>query len=75
MPHISISMYTGRDEKTKQEIADKMAEALSEIMNMEKKNISVSIREIAKENWKAEVYDRIIEENNREVYKKPGYEM
>lgn len=75
MPHITIQMYTGRDEKTKQEIAEKMAEALSDAMNMEKKNISVSIQEIAKENWKAEVYDNVMDENNREVYKKPGYTM
>lgn len=75
MPHITIQMYTGRDEKTKKEIAGKMAEALSNAMNMEKKNISVSIQEIEKENWKAEVYDKVVDENNQEVLIKPGYEM
>lgn len=75
MPHITIQMYTGRDEKTKKEIAGKMAEALSNAMNMEKKNISVSIQEIEKENWKTEVYDKVVDENNQEVLIKPGYEM
>lgn len=75
MPHITIQMYTGRDEKTKKEIAGKMAEALSSAMNMEKKNISVSIQEIEKEKWKAEVYDKVVDENNEEVLIKPGYQM
>ena len=52
-----------------------MAEALSSAMNMEKKNISVSIQEIEKENWKAEVYDKVVDENNEEVLIKPGYQM
>lgn len=75
MPHITIEMYPGRDHETKEQIAETMAEALSKAMNLDKNVVSVSIKEIPKENWKTEVYDNAIDDSNKEVFIKPGYSM
>jgi 4-oxalocrotonate tautomerase len=75
MPHITVELYTGRDEQTKMKIAHALSKALGEELNMSEKMISVAIKDIPKENWKAEVYDRIVDPNNQEVLIKPRYDM
>lgn len=59
MPHIDIKMYPGRSEEMKNDIADGVADFLSEKMSMEKRYFSVSIEEVKKENWKEAVVDNI----------------
>lgn len=75
MPHITVEMYAGRDEQTKRKIAHALSKALSDELNMSEEVISVAIKDIQKENWKSEVYDRIVDPNNLEVLIKPHYEM
>lgn len=70
MPHISIKMYPGRDEKTKKELAEKTQAFFAETMGMEGKYFSVSVEEIKKENWEEEVIEAIDEE---ELYIKANF--
>jgi phenylpyruvate tautomerase PptA (4-oxalocrotonate tautomerase family) len=63
MPHIHIQMYPGRDQKTKEIIAQKMQAALAEEMQADKKYFSVSIEDVAPENWQSQVEDNIKEKN------------
>jgi 4-oxalocrotonate tautomerase len=70
MPHISIKMYPGRDEKTKKALAEKTQAFFVETMGMEGKYFSVSVEEIEKENWQEEVVEAIDE---KELYIKANF--
>lgn len=73
MPHITIEMYKGRDEQTKREIAERTASYMCEQMGMKTGSVSVSIKEIDKDDWKEKVYDRVIADEDTYVF--PGYKM
>ena len=51
MPHVNISMYSGRDDSTKKDIARKIQAFLSKELGMEDKYVSVSIEDVLPENW------------------------
>lgn len=59
MPHIAIQMYPGRDQKTKEKIAEKMQAVLAEEMQADKKYFSVSIQDVEAKDWKAKVDEKI----------------
>ena len=73
MPHITIQMYPGRDEDTKKHLADAIIEAASKELNRGKEHFSVSIVDVAQEDWKESVYDKVISDKNTII--KPGYKM
>lgn len=75
MPHITVEMYPGRDEKIKLEIAEAVADTIANKLSMDKSVVSVSIKEVEKEKWKSQVYDRVLKDENKELYIKPGYKM
>ena len=52
MPHIAVSMYPGRDRDTKEALAKKLEELVSQELNVDKKYVSVSIEDVAKDHWK-----------------------
>lgn len=70
MPHISVKMYPGRTEETKKALAEKLTDFMSREMGMEKKYFSVSVEEIAKEDWQKEVVDKVRED---ELYVKANF--
>ena len=63
MPHVAIQMYPGRDQVTKAKIAKKMQAILAEQMGADKKYFSVSIEDVASEDWKIMVEDKIDPDN------------
>ncbi len=63
MPHISIKMYPGRSKELKENLSKKMLEFISKEMDLDEKFFSISIEDVEQENWKAEVKDKIKEED------------
>lgn len=51
MPHIAIAMIPGRDEATKQRLAERMRSALIDELGVPENWVPVSLHEIARENW------------------------
>ena len=51
MPHIAIAMIPGRDEATKQRLAERMKSALIDELGVPENWVSVSLHEIARESW------------------------
>ncbi len=51
MPHIAITMYPGRNEEIKQNLANNVAECVEKSLNVDPKFVSVTIEEIAPEKW------------------------
>ncbi|MCR5046200.1 MAG: tautomerase family protein [Treponema sp.] len=73
MPHITIQMYPGRDEETKKRLAAAVLEAASNSLAREKEHFSVSVVDVPQDQWKAAVYDKVLQDSNTII--KPGYTM
>ncbi|MBP5577359.1 MAG: tautomerase family protein [Treponema sp.] len=75
MPHITVQMYPGRDDKLKKEVADAVAQAASKALGREIEHFSVSIEDVPQDEWKERVYDKVADSSNKNVFVKPGYTM
>ena len=53
MPHIAITMFPGRDDKTKEALAGKMKETLVKELGVSESVVSVSVQDVRKEGWDA----------------------
>jgi 4-oxalocrotonate tautomerase len=75
MPHVSVKLWPGRSEDTKQRLADAIVEDVVNIAGSDRDSVSVTIEEVSSANWKEEVYDPEIRDKKEYLYKKPGYSM
>ena len=75
MPHITVQMYPGRDEKIKKNLAEKLAEVASRELGREIEHFSVSIEDVPQDEWKEKVYDKVADSSNKNVFVRPGYTM
>lgn len=73
MPHVEIKCYPGRTEERKRRLAEKIAEDVAEILELNVSSVSVAIKEIPKDDWKEKVWDVSIVPDDEYLYKKPGY--
>ena len=73
MPHVEIKCYPGRTEEVKTKCAEAVAKDISETMGCDTSSVSIAIKEIGKEDWKAKVWDTQITPEMDSLYKKPGY--
>lgn len=55
MPHIEVSMYPGRDTQKKKKLAQGLAKFVAEELAIDEKAVTVSIRDVPKENWNSEM--------------------
>ena len=75
MPHIEIKCYPGRSEEQKRLCAEKVAQAAADALGCKLSSVSVAIKEIEKENWKKDVWDKqIVPVNSDLKNKEDGYE-
>ena len=75
MPHVSVKLWPGRSEQTKQRLADAIVEDVVNIIGCDDESVSVSIEDVSSGDWKEKVYDPEIRGNMKNLYKKPGYSM
>ncbi len=73
MPHVEIKCFPGRSEEQKTICAEKIAEIIAESLGCETKSVSVAIKDIEKDKWKSDVWDKDIAPEMDRLYKKPGY--
>jgi len=75
MPHISVKLFPGRSEETKQRLADAIVEDVVKIIECDEKSVSVSIEDVSSGDWREQVYEPEIRAKKEFLYKKPGYSM
>lgn len=75
MPHLHIQMYPGRDEATKKELVEKMQQCMMDVLDSSADGISISLEEIAPENWHEEVVKKRLLNKSEQVMKLPGYPL
>ncbi len=73
MPHVEIKCFTGRTDEQKRRCAEKVAEVVAESLGCKLTSVSVAIKDVPPEEWKAEVWDKNIVPDEPYLYKKPGY--
>ena len=75
MPHVDIKCFPGRSDAQKSECADRVAEVIAETLGCDLSSVSVAVKEVEKDAWKKEVWDKCIVADEGSLYKKPGYDM
>lgn len=51
MPHIAVSMLPGRSREVKQELAERLRDALMKTLGVEEKFVSVSVEDVELKDW------------------------
>lgn len=71
MPHIDISMMTGRDDETKKRVADAVVETMMKELGCQRSHLSVAIHDVDPDKWNETVYDTVDKDKvySGEVYK------
>ena len=75
MPHVSVKLWPGRSEETKQRLVDAIVKDVVHIIGCGEESVSVAIEEVEPKDWKEKVYDPLIRRKMDALYKKPGYSM
>jgi 4-oxalocrotonate tautomerase len=73
MPHVNVRLYPGRSDEDKARLADAIGQALAQTLGSSDRSISVTIEDVAPDDWMAEVYDPEITAKADRLFKRPGY--
>ena len=55
MPHIAITMYPGRDDKSKKDLAIELKKTMVAALGVDPKVVSVSVQDVPPEKWQDNV--------------------
>jgi 4-oxalocrotonate tautomerase len=69
MPHVSVKLWPGRSEQTKQRLADAIIKDVVNIVGCGEESVSVAIEEVDPKDWKEKVYDPLIRKKMETLYK------
>jgi len=75
MPHVIVKLWPGKSEQQKVRLAEDIVKDVTKILNYGEESVSVSIEEVAPQDWAEKVYQPDIINNSEKLYKKPGYTM
>jgi 4-oxalocrotonate tautomerase len=73
MPHVIVKLYTGRSDEQKMRLADEVTKAVMAGADCKEQAVSVSIEDVAPDDWTEQVYKPDIAAKPKTLYKKPGY--
>jgi 4-oxalocrotonate tautomerase len=73
MPHVIVKLWPGKSEETKRRLAEAIVQDVTRILRYGDESVSVSLEEVAADEWLEKVYRPDIEAKPERLYKKPGY--
>ncbi len=73
MPHVEIKCFPGRTEEVKSKCALEVSKVVAETLGCNESAVSVAIKEIEQSDWKEKVWNPQIVEEEKYLYKTPGY--
>jgi 4-oxalocrotonate tautomerase len=73
MPHVIVKLQSGRSDQQKARIAEEITRAVMSGANCAEQAVSVSIEDVAANDWVDLVYKPDIIGKPDTLYKKPGY--
>jgi 4-oxalocrotonate tautomerase len=74
MPHIVVKLYSGRSDQQKAQLAQQITKAVMAGAQCAEAAVSVSIEDVAPDDWVEQVYKPDIIGKPDTLYKKPGYD-
>ena len=75
MPHVIVKLWPGKSEQQKTRLAEKITKDVMEVLNYGDESVSVAMEEIKPQDWADKVYKPDILDQQKKLYKKPGYTM
>ncbi|MGA2497924.1 MAG: tautomerase family protein [Tepidisphaeraceae bacterium] len=75
MPHVIVKLWPGKSQRLKAELAQRITQAVTEVLHYGDESVSVAFEEISAKDWKTKVYTPDILSQPEKLYKKPGYTM
>ena len=75
MPHVIVKLWPGKSEAQKQQLAQRITEAVTSVLDYGDESVSVAMQEIKSKDRAEQVYQPDILECPGKLYKKPGYTM
>ena len=75
MPHVIVKLWPGKSEDQKQHLAERITEAVMEVLHYGEESVSVAFEEVHANQWREKVYKPDILDKPEQLYKKPGYDM
>lgn len=63
MPHIDVNLFPGRTQEQKQKLAEKIVEDAMDILGAPREALSVSMHEVAPEDWNNDIADKVDEKS------------
>jgi len=75
MPHVAVKLYPGRTEQQKVHLAKAIVDDVVRITGSGVESVSVTIEEVAPDEWAERVYKPEIVGYRGKLYKEPGYTM
>jgi 4-oxalocrotonate tautomerase len=73
MPHVVVKLLAGRSEQQKSKLAEHITQAVMNGAQCAETSVSVSIEDVAPDDWVEQVYKPDILSKPDILYKKPGY--
>lgn len=73
MPHVIVKLWPGKSEQQKAELAKKITQAVTAVLNYGEDAVSVGMEEVEPSAWMDKVYEPDIAAKPEQIYKKPGY--
>jgi 4-oxalocrotonate tautomerase len=75
MPHAIVKLWPGKTEKQKEQLAERISQAVMDVLNYGEESVSVAMEEVKSGDWAKQVYQPDIKAKWDKLYKKPGYSM
>lgn len=75
MPHVIVKLYAGKTEEQKAQIAEAVTAAIMASAGSREGAVSVSVEDVAPQDWADAVFKPDILEKPTTLYKAPGYTL
>jgi 4-oxalocrotonate tautomerase len=75
MPHVIVKLWPGEPEQQKVRLAERIAEAIKDVLHYGDESVSVAMEEVKPKEWVSKVYQPDIAKKWEKLYKKPGYSL
>lgn len=75
MPHVIVKLWPGKTDRQKKQLTNEITRVVGDVLDYQDDSISVAFQEVEASDWKEEVYQPDILEQEELLYKKPGYRM
>ena len=73
MPHIIAKLAAGRSDRIKQELAERLTLAMTDVLGLDADAISIAMEDVPSQEWMERVYRPDIEGASAPLLKRPGY--